>query len=450
VDDRTSLAPGSSLPGGLSPAGTPGSRAWLIVAAALFALALHPLLSAVVAAGRYLLPHDLAADYLVGALWATLLGATILVWPVPQRDRWILLAAWAARAFVLFGFMLYYEWNYPTLDAYGYYAASLAPAFDWSTVGFGHGTENLNAFAWLHARVVPGSYHAMKATCALAGLAATTLFYRAAVVALGRERPWLLAVLLFTPSLLFWSSILGKDPLILLGVGLYAYGAVCWQRRGSPLYLLHVLAGLAIAAGIRLWFAPILLAPLFVLTLIGLRSALQRIVFATVGAVLLWFAVELFRQQFALATIRELLSVTNQWSQGWAYGGSAQTLATQFTGIGSMIRFLPIGIFAALFRPLPGEVMNLFGLLAGAENLVLVGLAGTALLRTRLRDLRDPLVPWALVWILTWSALYGFISYQNLGTAARFKLQIFPVLLLLSLHLVRRRSGPPARGGVPA
>lgn len=413
-----------------------------VAAAILIAVALHPLLATVAAAGRYLAPHDFAFDYLVAVVWGVALGATILVWPIPFAHRLVLLAAWATRMLVALGFMLYYEWNYPTLDAYGYFAASLDRQFDWSTVGFGLGTENLNAFAWLHAQILPESYHAMKVTCALAGVVATYLIYRAAVVALGREKLVLLVVLLFAPGMLFWSTILGKDPLILLGVGLYAYGVVCWQRLGRVSYLALVAAGIFIAAGIRLWFAPILLGPLFLLTLIGLRSALQRVIFAAVGGMMLWVAVEQFRQQFALASIDELLSATTSLSQGWAYGGSAQEIGTAFTSVGGMIRFLPLGIFTALFRPLPGEVMNPFGLLAGLENLVLLGLSVVALVRMRLRELADPLVVWALAWVLTWAALYGFVSYQNLGTAVRFKLQILPVLLLLSLHLARRR--PPA------
>lgn len=417
----------------------------LVAAAAAIALALHPLLALVDVAGRFLPRHELTGDYLLGFLWAVVLGATVLLWPIPFQHRLVLLGAWVVRMGVALGFMLYYEWNYPTLDAYGYFAASLSPHFDWSTVGFGLGTENLNAFAWLHARIVPGSYHAMKVTCALAGLLATYLFYRAAVVALGRERLAILVVLLFAPSMLFWSSILGKDPLILLGVGLYAYGVVCWQRRGRPAYLLPVAVGIFIAAGIRLWFAPILLGPIFLLTLVGLRSVLQRIVFAAVGALVLWVAIERFRQQFALASLDELLSATNVLSQGWAYGGSAQEISSAFTSVGGMLRFLPLGMFTALFRPLPGEVMNLFGLLAGAENAVLLGLAIVAAVRIRPAVLRDPLVLWALAWIVAWAGLYGFVSYQNLGTAVRFKLQILPVLLLLSLHLARRRPASPGR-----
>ena len=416
----------------------------LLLAACLIAWAFEPVLHLVDVAARFLPAHEVTRDYLLGVLWAIVLGATLFAWPIPFAHRLVLVAAWCVRVLVALGFMLYYEWNYPTLDAYGYFAASLDPTFDWSSVAFGRGTEILNAFAWLHARALPESYHAMKITCAFAGMAATYVLYRSAVVALGREYVPVLLVLLFAPSMLFWSSILGKDPLILVGIALYAYGVVCWQRRGNPLYLVPAACGIVVAAGIRLWFAPILLGPVFILALIGLRSALQRIVFTIAGAVMLWLAVERFREQFALASINELVSTANYWSQGWAYGGSAQLLAFEFTGLGSMIRFLPLGMFTALFRPLPGEVMNAFGLLAGLENLLLLALAAVALVRMRVRDFADPLVVWALAWVGAWSALYGFVSYQNLGTAVRFKLQILPVLLLLSLHLARHRRPPAA------
>lgn len=426
-----------------APSGSRAGAAWRVALAAAFALlvaaGLHPLLSAVASFGRYLPAHDLAGDYLAAVVWAVVLGATVLLWPAPFADRLLLLAAWGAKMFIALGFMLYYEWNYPTLDAYGYYAASLSPVLDWEGVGIGHGTENLNAFAWLHARVVPGSYHAMKVSCAMIGLAGVYLFYRAAVAADGRQRRWLLALLLFFPSILFWSTILGKDPLILFGVGVYALGVVQWQRRQRGRYLVLALAGAFVATFIRLWFGPILLGPLFLIALVGLRGAVRRIGFSVVGVGMLWVAVDLFKEQFALASIAELLSAANQWSQGWAEGGSAQLLSGEFTSVSGMIRFLPLGMFTALFRPLPGEVNNMFGLLAGLEDALLLALVGAGLLRTRWRELREPLVLWALSWILIWASLYAFVSFQNLGTAVRFRLPVLPVLLLLCLHLARRR-----------
>ena len=97
-------------------------------------------------------------------------------------------------------------------------------------------------------------------------------------------------------------------------------------------------------------------------------------------------------------------------------------------------------MFTALFRPLPGEVLNPFGWLAGFENAVLLALCGRAVLRTRFRELRDPIVLWAVSFVIVWAIVYGFASYQNLGTAVRFKLQVLPILLGLLFYFGRRRS----------
>ncbi|OQW92733.1 MAG: hypothetical protein BWK78_00805 [Thiotrichaceae bacterium IS1] len=42
--------------------------------------------------------------------------------------------------------------------------------------------------------------------------------------------------------------------------------------------------------------------------------------------------------------------------------------------------------------------------------------------------------------IIGWLIIYGFVLFQNLGSAVRFKLQILPVLLGVVLYLSRHRS----------
>ena len=103
--------------------------------------------------------------------------------------------------------------------------------------------------------------------------------------------------------------------------------------------------------------------------------------------------------------------------------------------MGEMLSFAPIGMFTALFRPLPGEVNNIFGILAGLENGLLLFLIASGIYRARWRAWFDPAVVWALTTLLSWSFVYGFVSAQNLGSAFRFRLQILPVLLSLALYL---------------
>jgi hypothetical protein len=88
-----------------------------------------------------------------------------------------------------------------------------------------------------------------------------------------------------------------------------------------------------------------------------------------------------------------------------------------------------------LFRPLPGEILNGFGFLAGLENAFLLGLILRGLFHHGLGWMRQPVLLWAVLTLVAWSTIYGFASYQNLGTAFRFHVQAVPILLMLGLYL---------------
>ena len=186
----------------------------------------------------------------------------------------------------------------------------------------------------------------------------------------------------------------------------------------------------------RSWSGPILLFPLIIFAVIGIRRPMARIAFVAIALVAFLWSVGRFATMFNIETIRDVQNAAEARSAGWA-GGSAQERTEKFTGIGSMIRFAPLGAFTALFRPLPGEVRNPFGIVAGIENAFLLGLLLIAVARARLRRFRDPAIAWAILLILTWSFIYSFVSYYNFGAAVRFKLQILPVLLLVLLYLAR-------------
>jgi hypothetical protein len=419
---------------------SPNKQVILFVAALAAGLLATPLLDASLRAGLNMAPHDLATDYVTGALWATALAVGILLWPVPFVDRCVLFALWIVKAAVALGFMLLYESTYSSLDAFGYYMASTQAQFDWSQTGWGNGTSNLMALAWLHGRFIPNSYHALKISFAMIGLIAAYIFYRSAIAAGAKTGVRLLALLVLTPSVLFWSSIVGKDPIILLGIAVYTYGVVRWVRGRTTYWLLVALVGVVTASLIRLWLGPILILPVIVVAMTGERSAWQRVLILAMAVAAFLFAVSIFKDKFFQESTVDILDAANTYSQSWARGGSAQVLATPFSGIGSMIRFIPLGVFTALLRPLPGEVRNSFGLLAGLENAALLLLTLLAIWRTRVRDFRNPLVLWAATLVVTWSVVYGFVSYQNLGTSVRFRLQILPVFLLLLIHLARGRG----------
>lgn len=400
----------------------------------------HLYLAGVTGAGHFIAKDHLAQDYVVSLCWALLLGASILLWPVPGRHKPYLLILWAVKVLVALGFMLLYEAHYP-LDAMTYYQEAASAAYHPAGVQLGHGTENILYFVWLHQQLIPDSYHAAKISCALVGLWAIYCFYRSIVIFTQEDNLRILLILGLFPSILFWSTILGKDPIVLLGISLYTLGTAGLYQYRQVRYLLVLAVGVYMAMLIRIWLGPILLAPLVAFTLIGIRSPILKVLFVGVAIAAFLVTFNQFSASFNLETTQDVLTTTDQISKSWDYGGSGQQINQNFTSIGSMLAFMPRGAFTALFRPLPGEILNPFALLASFENLYLLLLLGRALRRSRLSDLKSPPVLWAILLVLLWATVYGFVSAQNLGSAARFKLQILPILLSVLLYLARRR--PP-------
>lgn len=393
-------------------------------------------LNIVVSLGHNIPQQDLMTDYVVAVYWAIALGASILVWPVSYRDRAGLLFIWFVKILVTLGFMLIYE-NHYLLDCYDYFKIPLMDGFAFIWPSFS-GRTNVENIVWLHHQVMPDSYHMLKVSFSMVGLVGVYIFYRAAVVFLRREDIRIFYALALFPSILFWSSIIGKDPLIILGVAVYVYGAISWHKLKRGRYFILMAIGILAASMIRIWMAPILLAPAMVLAMSGRQGIISKAVVIVLIVATLIAVGPILQNRFAIEAVQDLVETTDKMSQNFSEGGSALA-AVRFTSINSMVYFAPVGMFTALFRPLPGEVMNLFGILAGLENLCLLFLLLIAVKRTSLKELKDPVVLWAIILILVWSAMYGFVSF-NLGAVARFKVQILPIFLALMLYLARKRS----------
>jgi hypothetical protein len=408
---------------------------WLFAAmGALLALLLVRWLRIVALLNQNIPVQKLFSDYLTAVVWAAFLALVLLCWPLPHKEKNILAFLWIAKSAVTLIFMLFYESYYSDLDAFDYFQDSLARASP-ATELIGDGTQNVSYLAWLHHLILPGSYHALKVSWAMIGLVAIYFFYKAASVYLGRPAyRFLICVGLF-PSVLFWSSILGKDPISLLGIAIYSYGVIGWSRSSRRKFLGLIALGILLATMIRLWLGPILILPLCVFVVRSDSLTTTRKMIVVIGITLCVAAfISILSNQFGIEYLEDAVAKVGAISQSWAIGGSAQELPFEIDSVGSLIKFMPIGGFTALFRPLPGEVSGAFGLLAGLENLVLLAGVVWGLHHIRLSDLRNPTILWAILLIAFWTVEYAVVSYQNLGSGARFKLQILPILLGLILH----------------
>lgn len=387
--------------------------------------------------GHYILfrvPNaDLVTDYTIGLIWAISLTVSIFLWPTSNSDKKILLWLWFARTAVTLGFMLIYEYFYD-LDAYNYFLASTQSDFPWERVGLGSGTPNLAAFAWLHNQVLPTSYHALKVSFSMIGLLGVYLVYKSLIILLNYENQKILYFLGLFPSILFWSSIIGKDPIVFFGICMYFYGIIKWKNKFYLFGIFLAITGVFIAISIRIWLGPILVFPLVVFATISIRGMLPKLITVALAIAIFMVTVNQFSSYFALESAEEVVSTVDRLAQAQSIGGSSQDLGGFFS-FSDMIAFWPLAVFTTLFRPLPGEVLNPFGLLAGVENIILIIFFCSTVKQTRWETWKNPVVIWMSLLILTWASIYGFYSSANLGAAVRFKLQILPIFLGLLFYL---------------
>lgn len=394
----------------------------------------------VVSSGNSLFAYtgeDLLRDYAYGVGWALFLGLVLSVWPRLGRDRLPLLFVWTAKCATALGLALIFERQYG-LDGDGYFSNAILPTFVWEGFRLGHGTENIWQLTWLHLKLVPSSYHAAKVGFAMIGMIALYQFYKTGELMTGKKDSRLFLALALYPSILFWSSTLGKDAPMLLGVSLYARGAVSWffERRFRSLTL--VIAGCAIVSLVRFWYFPMLVGPFMVLSFLSSRKSSWRWPIGLLSAAALGASVYYVMTFWEIRGVTELIETRSVMTTAFVGGGSTLE-AQEIDSLGSLVRYGPVVIFTALFRPLPFEVPNMFGFVQGLENLFLFLLFLRAVLRAKLRDYSEPLVVWASLFVLGWAAVYGTVAY-NLGTLARYKLQVLPIFLGLLLYLGRSRK----------
>jgi hypothetical protein len=421
--------------------------ALLISLLVLMVLTMGALLTFVDDFGHRIPSHDLASDYLVAWTLAFGFGFLLIALPIKSELKGTMLLFWAARCFVTLGVMLFYE-SFYALDTVAWYQQSrhliLEPNLIW-----GSGTENITVMYAIVNALLPidSTFHCLKVIWSFVGLFGVYFFYRGIVRATGYKSNRLFYVLGLFPSILFWSSHAHKDPIVFFGIGLYFYGAFSVLNQFSPKSFFCVVAGLLIAGSMRFWTAPIFLFPLIIVLILRARSN----IFWRTGILASLFYLQMLFVQFVINSFSftsriDVLAIVETFSRGWAVGGSAQEVP-EFSSTADVVRFMPWAMFSSLFRPFPGEIMNAFGLMAGVENSILLVVVAYGLFKAAPYIYRSSTILLTLLSITFWSAIYCFVSYQNLGTAVRFKLQVLP--LLLAIPFIAFIESQPAEAIVP-
>lgn len=410
-----------------------------LLAGIIFGFALIILHEAVPILGVNSPAVDPMMDFVKGGFWGMVFLFLLFTFPAYSEERGALVLLWFARIFTTLCIMLFYEFKYDkSLDAYYYYKVAiqgLANNHNWlqmrSTDLIGH---IANFFNW--ALPFMDSYHALKVLWAFFGLIGIYFFYLAYENYVGKRDIKLLLLLGLFPSIAFWSSILGKDPLTFLGIGISFYCFLGLLKKFRFHYLALLPFGLFTLHLIRPWLVGLFVIPFaIVFTLRSRIHVVYKVALSVAVVFVLGFTTDFVSNYFQINSQQELVETSHELSRKWAFGGSGNQVA-EIRSLSDFLKFLPTGMFTALYRPMPGEVLNLFGLFSGVESVVLLLFLIVSLLKARMSVFSDPLVQLSIFTLVVWSSAYGFISIQNMGTAVRFKLQVLPIMIILPYYIL--------------
>lgn len=240
-------------------------------------------------------------------------------------------------------------------------------------------------------------------------------------------------LLLFLPGLHFWTSAIGKDAPLFLGVAMCVWAAFRIQSR----YLIFAV-GIVVCLLFRPHIALIALIALALTVLFArnttllVRAALMAVVLVGVGAVAglvqnAFYGLNLTNADSMSEFIEQKSSVSEE------SGGDMSIIGASF----------PVKLFSLLFRPFFVDANGLLGYIASVENVVLLVVIGSLIWRfgTSLAVARAAMFArFSAIFFVLLTILLAMVNY-NVGLGLRQKMMMMPALLVfLAAMLAVRRA----------
>ena len=180
---------------------------------------------------------------------------------------------------------------------------------------------------------------------------------------------------------------------------------------------------------LRSWWVAIMLLSGIVYTIL---YPSKRLIFIMILAspFLLYVTQGVFESR-GVSSIKEILEEMSYVSRVMAQYGSSSIEVTSINSIADyVVQYIP-NLFTAIYRPMVWEISNAFTLIAAIENVILLYFTFKHVLFRLPSIFRIKYLSFLFVFIIIWSLPYSIISSANLGAAARFKLQIIPLILII-------------------
>jgi hypothetical protein len=382
------------------------------------------------------------------------LGCTLMFTFVWREDRplrallgaGVLFRLAAASVYIWVGYVIYNS----AVDSFHYWDVGLQLANDFAMTGWSvfkppYWSSNLiSNICGLLSLVIGDALPTLFVIFALASLWGSYFFYRAFRIAFpnGDHRLYGLLVIFF-PSIAFWSSAIGKDALEQLFIGLSAYGfARLIQRPGFRASLICI-AGIAGAILSRPHVGAIVtLACLLPYTLAGTRGHWMR-----VSAKILIVPVLLLATVYLAVAAGNFVGMeagdaeitlqrVDQITKSTQIGGSAFNAEQSLPARIAMAPFL-------MFRPLPWAIAFL-----EAFALLIFCVKRRNEFKAALRRCRTPYIAFILIFSAEFSLAFA-ATVSNFGILVRQRIMLLPLMLMLFCANLSKSGSVSVAAGAP-
>jgi hypothetical protein len=252
-----------------------------------------------------------------------------------------------------------------------------------------------------------------------------------------REKALLIAVFL-TPSVLFWSSGILKEGLLLFGLGVLFYSKLQLIHAGKKYYAVPALAALVVLLLLKVYVL-LLLFPALVAWMWSSRSpvALTVLKFAVVYGLagLLLLAARWINPNLKAESVIYWKRVASVKLAAVSESRSKIDPPKLENRFGSLVAHAPAAFACALVQPTPAQAHNPFAALAAAENMLLLLFLAVSLLAARkpTPEVFVPVLACAIFSVLL-LILVGYTT-ATAGNLVRYKMPALPFLLFVGLAL---------------
>lgn len=251
------------------------------------------------------------------------------------------------------------------------------------------------------------------------------------------------------PSVLFWTSGVIKEPILVLGLGIFIYGLLHFESQNKQKNLraiLVLLTGAFIIVLIK-FFVLACLIPAVIAFLIfkhNQKPGTILIKYVVVNSLLLICAFNISRIVPRIDLQQMLVNKQTHSVKEAAYfkAGSRIEIPALDNSAASILKTAPVGIWNTIARPYPWEGKNIMMLASAAENILILLFIILCLTLSDFKNFRQlNLLLFLLNFSLAYFALIG-ICTPVLGNLVRYRAPLLPILLF-SLVLVVKSDAVP-------